>query len=98
DSAVCSSPRALADASPFEVPYPIGKPFGFHGLYNFCRVVPPDELVELTRLFAPAIARSPPLLQLGRNCMALGQWHAAAAIWSRILDVEPGHAEAAAAL
>jgi tetratricopeptide (TPR) repeat protein len=89
--------EALADAFAFEVDYPIGKPFGFHGLYNFCRVVPPDELAELTRLFTPAIARSPQLLQLGRNCMALGQWRAAAAIFRCILDVVPGHAEAAAA-
>ena len=90
--------EALADAFAFEVAYPIGRPFGFHGLFNFCRVMPPDEIVELTRLFTPAIARSPQLLQLGRNCMALGQWRAAAAIFRRILDADPAHAEAAAAL
>jgi tetratricopeptide (TPR) repeat protein len=90
--------EALADAFAFEVAYPIGRPFGFHGLFNFCRVVPPDEIVELTRLFTPAIARSPQLLQLGRNCMALGQWRAAAAIFRSILDVDPAHAEATAAL
>jgi tetratricopeptide (TPR) repeat protein len=88
----------LADAFAFEAAYPIGKPFGFHGLYNFCRVLPPDEIVELTQRFTPAIARSPQLLQLGRNCAALGQWRAAAAIFRRILDAEPAHAEAAAAL
>jgi hypothetical protein len=33
--------EALADAFAFEAAYPVGKPFGFHGLYNFCRVVPP---------------------------------------------------------
>jgi Flp pilus assembly protein TadD len=90
--------EALADAFAFEVAYPIGRPFGFHGLFNFCRVVPPDEIVELTRLFTPEIARSPQLLQLGRNCMALGQWRAAAAIFQRILDSEPAQTEAAAAL
>src|SRR6185503_19702122 len=36
--------EALADRFSFEVAYPIGKPFGFHGLYNFCRTVPPDEI------------------------------------------------------
>jgi tetratricopeptide (TPR) repeat protein len=90
--------EALADAFAFEAAYPIGKPFGFHGLYNFCRVVPPDEIAELTQLFTLAIARSPQLLQLGRNCLALGQWQAAAAIFRRILDTEPAHAEAGAAL
>jgi Flp pilus assembly protein TadD len=90
--------EALADAFAFEAAYPIGNLFGFHGLYNFCRVMPQDEIAELTQLFTPAIARSPQLLQLGRNCLALGQWQAAAAIFRRILDTEPAHAEAGAAL
>jgi hypothetical protein len=90
--------EAVADAFAFEATYPVGKPFGFHGLWNFCRVVPPDEMAELTRWFTPAIARSPQLLQLGRNCMALGQWHAAAAIFRCILAADPAHSEAAVAL
>jgi Flp pilus assembly protein TadD len=90
--------EALADEFAFEAAYPIGKPFGFHGLYNFCRVVPPAELAELARAFTPAIARSPQLLQLGRNSLALGQWQTAAAIFKRILDEVPDQAEARAAL
>ena len=39
--------EALADRFSFEAAYPIGKPFGFHGLYNFCRTVPPDEIAAL---------------------------------------------------
>ena len=89
--------EALADVFAFEAAYPIGRPFGFHGLFNFCRVVPPDELANLVRHFTPAIARSPQLLQLGRNCIALGQWRPAEAIFRRILDEQPGHAEATAA-
>jgi len=88
----------LADAFAFEAAYPIGKPFGFHGLYNFCRVMPPDELAALTRSFTPAIARSTQLLQLGRNCLALGQWQPAAAIFRCILEQVPDHAEAQAGL
>jgi tetratricopeptide (TPR) repeat protein len=90
--------ETLADKFAFEAAYPISTPFGFHGLYNFCRVLPPAEIAELTQLFTPAIARSPQLLQLGRNCVALGQWQAAVAIFRRILATEPAHAEAAATL
>ena len=86
----------LADAFAFEAAYPIGKPFGFHGLYNFCRVMPAHELAELTPAFTPAMARSPQLLQLGRNCLALGQWQPAAAIFHRILEQAPDHLEAQA--
>jgi tetratricopeptide (TPR) repeat protein len=90
--------EAIADAFAFEAAYPVGKPFGFHGLYNFCRVMPPDELAELARSFTPAIARSLQLLQLGRNCMALGQWQPAAAIFRCILEHTPDHREAKASL
>jgi len=90
--------ESTADAFAFEAAYPIGKPFGFHGLFNFCRVVPPDELTELASRFSSAIIRSPQLLQLGRNCVAMGQWQPASTIFRRILDEIPGHADAAAGL
>ena len=90
--------EALADAFAFEASYPLGKPFGFHGLFNFCRFVPAQELSELVPSFSPEIARSPQLLQLARNCVALGQWRPAAAIFRCILEVDPAHAEAAATL
>lgn len=89
---------ATADAFAFEAAYPVGKPFGFHGLFNFCRIVAPDELTELVAQFTPAIVRSPQLLQLGRNCVAMGQWRPASAIFRRILEEVPGHGEAATAL
>lgn len=90
--------QTIADAFAFETAYPIGKPFGFHGLYNFCRVMPPAELSELVRQFTPEIARSPQLLQLGRNCLALGQWRAAEAVFRCILEQAPDHPEARTAL
>ena len=90
--------EAQADIFAFEAAYPVGFPFGFHGLFNFCRVVPPDELAALVRHFTPAIARSPQLASLARNCLALGQWTPAAAIFQRILDEVPDDAAAAAGL
>jgi len=90
--------KALADRFSFEAAYPIGRPFGFHGLCNFCRTVPPAEIAALAPQFSDAIARSPQLLQLLRNCGALAQWNAVIAIARRILAAAPGHAEAAAML
>jgi tetratricopeptide (TPR) repeat protein len=90
--------EALADRFSFEVSYPVGKPFGFHGLYNFCRTVPPDGVAALCPTFSDAIARSPQLLQLLRNCSALGQWQAAIAIGRRIIAAAPEAAEARALL
>jgi len=88
----------LADAFAFEAAYPIGKPFGFHGLYNFCRVMPADELATLTGSLTPEIARSTQLLQLGRNTVSLGAWQAAEAIFRCILEQVPDEQEAQAGL
>lgn len=85
---------ALADRFAFEAAYPIGRPFGFHGLYNFCRVVPAPELAALANRFTAPILRSPQLAQLLRNCVALGQWQPAIAIAKRMLGVAPENAEA----
>ena len=98
EHAIRFATEKLADEFAFEAAYPIGLPFGFHGLYNFCRVVPEDELTALVVHFTPAIARSPQLAQLGRNCLALGQWRAATAVFQRILDDDSSNAIAAAGL
>ncbi len=90
--------EALADRFAFEAAYPTGLPFGFHGLYNFCRVMPAAELAALTTQFSDAIARSQQLGQLLRNCIALGQWDAAAALARRRLAASPADAEAQALL
>jgi len=90
--------EALADRFSFEAAYPIGMPFGFHGLFNFCRTVLPGELAALAPVFSDEIARSVQLAQLARNCRAMGQWIAVAAIARRMLDAMPGHGEATALL
>jgi len=85
---------ALADKFAFEAAYPVGMPFGFHGLYNFCRVVAPDDLARLAPGFSDAIARSLQLGQLLRNCVALGQWNAVTALATRRLAALPDDNEA----
>jgi tetratricopeptide (TPR) repeat protein len=85
--------EAMADRFAFEAAYPIAKPFGFHGLFNFCRVVPPDELTALAERFSNPIAQSPQFAQLIRNCVALGQWQAAVALARRRLTATPQDAE-----
>ncbi len=81
--------EALADQFAFEAAYPIGKPFGFHGLFNFWQVMPPAELATLVPLFSDGIARSPQLTHLLDNCMTASQWAPAIAIGRRILAADP---------
>jgi len=83
-----------ADAFSFEAANPVTLPFGFHGLFNFYRVVSPDEFAVLVREFTPSIARSLQLMILGRNCLAMGYLGAAASVFRRILEELPGNAMA----
>ena len=80
----------LADKFSFEAAHPIGKPFGFHGLFNFWQVMPAAELAALPPRFSDEIARSPQLMQLLRNCMARAVWAPAMAIARRMLAADPG--------
>lgn len=96
DHAIRFGDEALADRFSFEAAYPIGIPFGFHGLFNFCRTVPPAEIAGLAPALSDAIARSPQFMQLLRNCIAMGQWDAARAIAQRVLTEVPASAEAKA--
>ena len=81
--------EALADQFSFEAAYPIGKPFGFHGLFNFWQVMPPAELAALVPMFSDGIARSQQLPHLLDNCMTAAQWAPAIAIARRILAADP---------
>ncbi len=90
--------ESLADRFSFEAAYPIGKPFGFHGLFNFWQVMPPNELAALAPDFSDSIARSPQLGALLNNCMTAGQWAPAIAIARRIVAAEPAHDNARALL
>ena len=98
DHGIRFAPGALADRFAFEAAYPVGRPFGFHGLFNFCRVVPHDELAALAATFSDAVARSPQLAQLLRNCAAMAAWTPAIAIARRMLAADASNAEAAALL
>lgn len=86
----------LADRFAFEAAHPIGKPFGFHGLFNFGRVIPAAELAALAPAFSDAIARSPQLAQLVKNAIAAGMGQAALALAERRLRALPDDADARA--
>jgi hypothetical protein len=87
--------EATAERFAFEGAYPIDwRTFGFHGLFNFCMVMPQGELAALAPAFSDAIAHSPQLADLLRNCVSLRQWVAAAAIARRILAAQPWNEEA----
>lgn len=90
--------EATAARFAFESEYPTGREFGFHGLFNFHRVVPPAELRTLPALFSDAIALSPQCDQLMHNCLLAQMWAQGAAVARRILAADPGNDEVRAIL
>lgn len=94
DHAIRFGDEALADRFSFEAAYPVGRPFGFHGLFNLWRIEAQEEIARLARSFPDAIARSPQLGQLLRNCAATGQWQATQALAERVLSADPNAQEA----
>ena len=90
--------EAQAERFSFESDYPIGRPFGFHGLFNFWRVMPAPELATLAPLLSDAVARSPQCHQLLHNCALAGFWLPAAAIARRIVAAVPDDDEVRAIL
>ena len=90
--------EALADQFSFEAAYPVGKPFGFHGLFNFWQVMPPSDLAALAPSFSDGIARSPQLGHLLNNCMTKGQWAPAIAIARRMVSADASRADICALL
>lgn len=92
--AIRFAPEDLAARFSFEASYPIGRPFGFHGLFNFARVETDATIASLAPAFPDAIARSPQMHSLMRNCVAMGQSQAAFALATRIAAADPGNEEA----
>ncbi|HEY2864907.1 MAG TPA: DUF5672 family protein [Casimicrobiaceae bacterium] len=88
----------LADQFSFEADFPVGRPFGFHALFNFWRVVPDLDMARLVPGLPPHIVRTPQCFQLGRNYLNAGQLALANAIFARIVDADPSNHEAVLAL
>ncbi len=90
--------EGLANRFSFEAAHPIGRPFGFHGLFNLARVESDAVIASLAGAFSDPIAASPQCLSLLRNCLALARWSAAEAIARRMIATGASIAEASAAL
>jgi hypothetical protein len=74
------APRALAQAFAFERTPPAGPSFGFHGLFNFDRVLPRDELAPLLRRLPDAMFRGLDAHDLATRLLRAGRLDEAALI------------------
>ncbi|MEO8135016.1 MAG: DUF5672 family protein [Betaproteobacteria bacterium] len=88
------APEAVADRFAFEATYPVGLPFGFHGLFNFWLFFQQSDLAAFLAMASPAILGSLQCMQLARNYADLKRVEESLTVLRRILAAHPGHAEA----
>ena len=84
--------EATADRFSFETCDPVDRPFGFHGLFNFCRVMESSEVEAVLPHLSDAIVASPQFAALLEQCLARGQNNLARTVAQRILNVRPDDA------
>jgi hypothetical protein len=67
------APRAMAARFAYERTEPAGPSFGFHGLFNFHRVLPPEDLQRLLAQLPDAMLRGLDAHDLCRTLIARGE-------------------------
>ena len=77
------APPGLAELFSWEAPEPATPTFGFHGFFNFHRVMPEQELVEYIRMCDEGILFSVPARRLLKRAYRAGMLDAARAISAR---------------
>ncbi len=89
------APSGVAAAFAWETPEPEAPTFGFHGFFNFHRVMPEPALIDYLRMCDDGILFSVPARRLLKGCYRSGMHNAARVIsrrrmsgpWSMKLDV-----------
>ena len=71
------APTELAGAFAWEAPEPAQPTFGFHGFFNFHRVMPEQELIDYLRMCDDGILFSVPARRLLKGCHRSGMRDAA---------------------
>lgn len=89
------APTELAETFAWEAPEPLRSTFGFHGFFNFHRVMPEPALIDYLRMCDDGILFSVPARRLLKGCYRLNMRDAAREIsrrrmsgpWKMKLDV-----------
>ncbi|RJQ19460.1 MAG: hypothetical protein C4560_06075, partial [Nitrospiraceae bacterium] len=93
------APEILADRFSYERSGFTGAhPFGFHGLFNMWRYIPPQHLQDFINELSPRTLQAVETTELGLHYQKTGQLKEADIVFSRILQYYPQHPEARRAL
>ena len=87
------APETIADKFAHEFSKPIGKPFGFHGIFNLWRYIKTDDLENFIHVLSRQALALKPIFVLALKYHKLGQLKQAAIIYKRILQFYPDDQE-----
>lgn len=65
--------------------------FGFHGLFNFCAVMPEKKLIQLIPHIPDHVVVDESFKSLLHNCESLEMWSATKALANRVLQISPNN-------
>jgi glycosyltransferase involved in cell wall biosynthesis/MoaA/NifB/PqqE/SkfB family radical SAM enzyme/predicted SAM-dependent methyltransferase len=88
------APEFIADRFSYERSEPVGRPFGFHGLFNMWRYITPEYLTDFVNTLSPHTLKSIEALELGVNYHNAGRLKEAETVYRKILEFHPDHQEA----
>lgn len=92
------APETIADRFSHEFSKPVGKPFGFHGIFNIWRYIKEEDLENFINKLSPQVFAFSPVLVLAIKYHKLGQLNQAEIIYRRILEFFPDNQSAFALL
>ncbi|RJQ51596.1 MAG: glycosyltransferase [Nitrospiraceae bacterium] len=93
------APEHIADRFSYERSDFTGDhPFGFHGLFNMWRYLSPEHIPDFISKLSPKTLNSIEAFEFGMNWQRLGQTKTAEIIYRKILEFNPGNANASGAL
>ncbi len=83
----------IADRFSHERSEPVGKTFGFHGLFNMWRYINDEDLENFTNLLHPRTLNAIETFELAMNYHAIGKKKQAEIICRKILQHYPNHSQ-----
>jgi hypothetical protein len=87
------APETIADRFSHEFSKPVGKPFGFHGIFNIWRYIKMEDLEDFVNKLSPRTLALSQVLVLALKYHKMGQFKQAEIIYRRILHFSPDNQE-----
>jgi hypothetical protein len=88
------APEGIADKFSHERSEPVGRPFGFHGLFNMWRYIEDEKVEDFIKFLSPQVLNSIEAIELVQYYNQVGKKRHALTLCRRVLEYYPSKSEA----